>query len=111
VHAFFLQAEDGIRDGHVTGVQTCALPISAQGIAYPEMVRHQQEVADIIERDPNVLSAMNILNGGNNGNFQIMLKPRAERKLSAEDRKSVVLGKSVEVGARSEEEKKTRGKR
>src|SRR5439155_9368004 len=23
------QAEDGIRDGHVTGVQTCALPISA----------------------------------------------------------------------------------
>src|SRR5439155_8065902 len=22
------QAEDGIRDGHVTGVQTCALPIS-----------------------------------------------------------------------------------
>src|SRR5207253_5527121 len=25
---FFFQAEDGIRDGHVTGVQTCALPIS-----------------------------------------------------------------------------------
>src|SRR5690625_5038964 len=25
---FFLQAEDGIRAGHVTGVQTCALPIS-----------------------------------------------------------------------------------
>src|SRR5690625_7236432 len=28
---FFFQAEDGIRDGHVTGVQTCALPISAGG--------------------------------------------------------------------------------
>src|SRR5690606_40617430 len=28
-HAFFFfQAEDGIRDFHVTGVQTCALPIS-----------------------------------------------------------------------------------
>src|SRR5215510_1971677 len=26
---FFFQAEDGIRAGHVTGVQTCALPISA----------------------------------------------------------------------------------
>src|SRR5699024_12006785 len=26
---FFLQAEDGIRDRNVTGVQTCALPISA----------------------------------------------------------------------------------
>src|SRR5690606_39323762 len=30
---FFFQAEDGIRDFHVTGVQTCALPIcsSAEG--------------------------------------------------------------------------------
>src|SRR5690606_39825218 len=25
---FYFQAEDGIRDFHVTGVQTCALPIS-----------------------------------------------------------------------------------
>src|SRR5439155_6227272 len=28
---FFFQAEDGIRDGHVTGVQTCALPILTVG--------------------------------------------------------------------------------
>src|SRR5690606_40267087 len=27
---FFFQAEDGIRDFHVTGVQTCALPILPQ---------------------------------------------------------------------------------
>src|SRR5690348_17834130 len=27
VFCFFFQAEDGIRDGRVTGVQTCALPI------------------------------------------------------------------------------------
>src|SRR5690606_40131807 len=27
---FFFQAEDGIRDFHVTGVQTCALPISKE---------------------------------------------------------------------------------
>src|SRR5690606_40877287 len=27
---FFFQAEDGIRDFHVTGVQTCALPIFAR---------------------------------------------------------------------------------
>src|SRR5690606_39968132 len=27
VFFFFFQAEDGIRDFHVTGVQTCALPI------------------------------------------------------------------------------------
>src|SRR3712207_6745897 len=30
---FFFQAEDGIRDIGVTGVQTCALPISAQRVA------------------------------------------------------------------------------
>src|SRR5690606_40685416 len=28
---FFFQAEDGIRDFHVTGVQTCALPICPAG--------------------------------------------------------------------------------
>src|SRR5256885_11004950 len=27
IHCFFFQAEDGIRDYKVTGVQTCALPI------------------------------------------------------------------------------------
>src|SRR5207253_6867566 len=31
--SFFFQAEDGIRDGHVTGVQTCALPILAASAA------------------------------------------------------------------------------
>src|SRR5690606_39971891 len=29
----FFQAEDGIRDFHVTGVQTCALPISDRDVA------------------------------------------------------------------------------
>src|SRR5690625_3360398 len=32
---FFFQAEDGIRDGHVTGVQTCALPICWDRTAAP----------------------------------------------------------------------------
>src|SRR5439155_10465542 len=32
---FFFQAEDGIRDGHVTGVQTCALPISSCWLPRP----------------------------------------------------------------------------
>src|SRR5215475_7662803 len=30
---FFFQAEDGIRDFHVTGVQTCALPIYCETMA------------------------------------------------------------------------------
>src|SRR5438309_10774511 len=32
---FFFQAEDGIRDGTVTGVQTCALPISSARFIAP----------------------------------------------------------------------------
>src|SRR5260370_5136127 len=41
---FFFQAEDGIRDSSVTGVQTCALPISARNaliansILFPRML-------------------------------------------------------------------------
>src|SRR2546425_9096335 len=44
---FFFQAEDGIRDKLVTGVQTCALPIYGRGkdepdVAVPSDVRLQQ---------------------------------------------------------------------
>src|SRR2546429_6456968 len=42
VHLFFFQAEDGIRDVAVTGVQTCALPIC------PERRRSRQRF--ILER-------------------------------------------------------------
>src|SRR2546430_8263337 len=34
LHFFFFQAEDGIRDLTVTGVQTCALPISGRAHVY-----------------------------------------------------------------------------
>src|SRR6266496_5220325 len=34
---FFFQAEDGIRDLYVTGVQTCALPISAVDAVRPRV--------------------------------------------------------------------------
>src|SRR5271165_3197413 len=33
---FFFQAEDGIRDFHVTGVQTCALPIWTRSVRIDE---------------------------------------------------------------------------
>src|SRR5438874_13767106 len=41
---FFFQAEDGIRDLYVTGVQTCALPIyrDAGGRMVPLDVRHRR---------------------------------------------------------------------
>src|SRR5690625_6834558 len=34
---FFFQAEDGIRDGHVTGVQTCALPNTRASGVIPQI--------------------------------------------------------------------------
>src|SRR6266567_1932390 len=37
---FFFQAEDGIRDLTVTGVQTCALPISCAQSAKPVFITH-----------------------------------------------------------------------
>src|SRR2546425_1427676 len=42
---FFFQAEDGIRDKLVTGVQTCALPISDRletGDAWPRRLGHRR---------------------------------------------------------------------
>src|SRR2546425_6235327 len=41
---FFFQAEDGIRDKLVTGVQTCALPISGRASS-PESCRRRLWVA------------------------------------------------------------------
>src|SRR5207245_8068432 len=39
---FFFQAEDGIRDATVTGVQTCALPISQRRDASPRCARNHR---------------------------------------------------------------------
>src|SRR5438046_8842799 len=38
---FFFQAEDGIRDWSVTGVQTCALPISFSVVALAREAKEQ----------------------------------------------------------------------
>src|SRR5574338_417846 len=43
---FFFQAEDGIRDAMVTGVQTCALPISPTDKAAAAMQRYGLNVYD-----------------------------------------------------------------
>src|SRR5690606_39589737 len=48
VFFFFFQAEDGIRDFHVTGVQTCALPISNQGDAWVYMLDRLRNYNDRI---------------------------------------------------------------
>src|SRR5437870_6174071 len=48
---FFFQAEDGIRDGHVTGVQTCALPIWSKYPA-PGYEKSREYFQQAIDLDP-----------------------------------------------------------
>src|SRR5690348_18481588 len=47
---FFFQAEDGIRDGRVTGVQTCALPISARAARRGASPRRRRQRASSARR-------------------------------------------------------------
>src|SRR5438034_6151113 len=51
---FFFQAEDGIRDHCVTGVQTCALPISRAAMV-DDGLRHRAHDAVRHERRPGDL--------------------------------------------------------
>src|SRR5256885_4839101 len=44
IAAFFFQAEDGIRDYKVTGVQTCALPIYHKAVAWNHHIHVLQVV-------------------------------------------------------------------
>ena len=62
----------------------------AQGLGFEEMVRHQEQISDIISKDPNVsvFSSQVGFGGGSTGSNQgsmfIELKPRAERALSVD---------------------------
>jgi HAE1 family hydrophobic/amphiphilic exporter-1 len=63
---------------------------AVQGIGFDEMVRHQMQVADIIAKDPNVLSFSNNVGGFgggglNTGRISVELKPRSQRKLSVDE--------------------------
>jgi len=63
----------------------------AQDSSFESMVRHQRQVAAIVLRDPNVAAMMSSVGAGgprtagNSGTLVIRLKPRAERKLSADE--------------------------
>ena len=64
---------------------------AVQDISFEDMVRHQRAVADLIRQDSNVESVMSSVGSGgpnstaNMGRFGINLKPRAERKLAADE--------------------------
>src|SRR5260370_25164604 len=58
---FFFQAEDGIRDSSVTGVQTCALPISAGIIPIQTPLIIAVWVEFLLGRRPEELCPIGIL--------------------------------------------------
>jgi len=79
----FLPSED-------TG-QIFAFTEAQQGISFDSMVKHQQELAEIVSNDPNVDSFMSSIGASgmsvasNSGRMFIRLKPRSERRLSADE--------------------------
>ncbi|EEF57568.1 acriflavin resistance protein [Pedosphaera parvula Ellin514] len=72
--------------GLITGVTD-----AAQSISFKAMVAKQREVADIVARDPDVVSVASFVGGGsvnatvNSGRLYINLKPRDERKAGANE--------------------------
>jgi HAE1 family hydrophobic/amphiphilic exporter-1 len=79
----FLPSED-------TG-QIFAFTEAQQGISFDSMVEHQQKLAAIVSKDPNVDSFMSAIGASgmsvasNSGRMFIRLKPRSERRLSADE--------------------------
>lgn len=60
---------------------------TAQGTSFEAMQERQQELARILAADPNVDGFMSSLGGSrnvNNGRFFVRLKPRSQRKLTAD---------------------------
>ena len=70
--------------------QITASTEGAQDSSFAAMVEHQRAVAAVIAKDPNIQSFMSSVGGGgsrstaNSGSFNMILKPRSERKLSAD---------------------------
>ena len=63
---------------------------AAEGTSYESMVAHQQQIAAIVEKDPNIDGFMSSVGGGrggtsaNQGRLFLRLKPRSQRTLSAD---------------------------
>src|SRR5699024_11359390 len=73
VYHFFFQAEDGIRDRNVTGVQTCALPILKQKVhTYSLGMRQRLCFAMIVAADTPVMLMDEVMNGLDVANVELL---------------------------------------
>jgi HAE1 family hydrophobic/amphiphilic exporter-1 len=59
--------------------------MSGQDISFESMAKHLRAVSDIVSHDPNVETTGTFLMGGNQGGFFASLKPRSQRKLTADE--------------------------
>jgi HAE1 family hydrophobic/amphiphilic exporter-1 len=77
----FLPSEDiGFMNGTTEG---------GEGLSFKGMVKHQQAVVEVLKNDPNIASFTSSVGGGgggttNTGRMFIRLKPRSQRKMSAD---------------------------
>src|SRR5690606_39960467 len=97
VICFYFQAEDGIRDFHVTGVQTCALPIS--GGEYRARPAYATRVRQEASPHPACGAAPRGPCGPLHGVGETAPLAAAQQ-IPAEDRKSVVQGRGAGVWSR-----------
>src|SRR2546425_5094666 len=81
---FFFQAEDGIRDKLVTGVQTCALPILADTVLLKELAGQTGLSPSRFGR------AFKLSMGISPHRWQMNLRVLEAQEMLREDRKSVV---------------------
>ncbi len=64
---------------------------AAQSISFQQMAEHQRKVAEIVRADPDVVSVASFVGAGavnatvNSGRLYISLKPRGQRRASAEE--------------------------
>src|SRR5260370_5424486 len=89
---FFFQAEDGIRDSSVTGVQTCALPIYAGRLRITQAERiNKSRLTQSNAQPTSVIVPLNPTSSVASGYSSVLTRPRSilrseERRVGKECR-------------------------
>src|SRR2546428_12397993 len=107
--SFFFQAEDGIRDLIVTGVQTCALPIS-QGVQGPcgRTLRAGEEASHRLKasnrerrRRPDPATCDDSLQAGGGAGAPVVIPSCRRSRLSAEPARNQAICSLVRLCRRT----------